>query len=126
MANRLILCIGLCVLGLAAACGRQEVRSDGVALSEADAIAARRDFNSAVVGQNLRGQGFDLTVAEGGVLIGTHLGQPFVGSWEFRRGVFCTSLRGESVREASDRACYRVVTDGREVTFSAVPPAVQS
>ncbi|PWR01750.1 hypothetical protein DKT77_16705 [Meridianimarinicoccus roseus] len=102
------------------ACSAPDVASDGSVGETADSLERRRAFNAAIVGHTLRGDGVDVTVAEDGALVGTHLGVPFVGSWEYRRGLFCTSLRSEDVRRAADRRCYRAATDGRSVTLVPV------
>jgi hypothetical protein len=107
----------LITIWLLSACAAPEVSSTGSVRDDADSLERRRAFERAVVGHNLQGDGVDVTVLEGGSLVGTHLGVPFVGAWEYRRGVFCTSLSGDDVRDASDRMCYRAAIDGRLVTL---------
>lgn len=111
-------CSVLGMIALLSACGDPDIASDGSAGETAESLERRRAFNSAIVGHTLRGEGVDVTVAEGGTLVGTHLGVPFVGSWEYRRGLFCTSMRSQNVRKAADRRCYRAASDGRTVTLA--------
>lgn len=110
----------LSMIWLLSACAAAQRASTDVVRDDADTLERRRAFERAVVGQNLRGDGVDVTVLKGGALVGTHLGVPFVGSWEYRRGLFCTSLAGDDVRTAQDRACYRAAVDGREVTLAPI------
>ncbi|WP_193139301.1 hypothetical protein [Meridianimarinicoccus sp. MJW13] len=77
-------------------------------------------FRKAVVGYQLRGDGVDVTVEPDGLLVGTYLGKPFVGSWDYRRGRFCASLQEADLRRAADRRCFRVVTLGRRVILHPV------
>ncbi|QIE41770.1 hypothetical protein [Meridianimarinicoccus aquatilis] len=111
------ICSVLGMIVLLSACGNPDVSSYGSVGETAESLERRRAFNNAIVGHTLRGEGVDVTVAEGGALVGTHLGVPFVGSWEYRRGLFCTSMRSEDVRRAMDRRCYRAASDGRTVTL---------
>jgi hypothetical protein len=113
----------LSMIWLLSACASPELASTDTLRDDADSLERRRAFERAVVGQNLRGEGVDVTVLDGGTLVGTHLGVPFVGSWEYRRGLFCTSLSGADVSKASDRTCYRAAVDGRAVTLVPVDPA---
>ena len=109
------------ILLLLAGCAGETVRTpapapaDAVEVSSAQALESRRAFESAIVGQRLAGDGVEVTVAENGLLIGRRFGQPFAGTWEFRKGVFCHSLSGEAVKRASDRRCLRAAVDGRTV-----------
>jgi hypothetical protein len=110
----------LCMIILLSACGQDRVASDDPQRDAAQALDRKRDFEKAIVGKSFRGEGVDVTVAEGGALVGTHLGQPFVGSWEYRRGLVCTSLSSVDVRKAADRTCYRAAIDRREVILVPV------
>lgn len=109
------------MLVLLAACAADPARppepapADSIELSNARALESRRAFEAALVGQRLKGDGFEVTVAENGLLIGRRYGQPFAGTWEFRKGVFCHSLSGQTVKRASDRRCLRTAIDGRTV-----------
>ncbi len=107
----------LSMIWLLSACASPDFASTDAVRDDADSLERRRAFERAVVGHNLQGDGVDVTVLEGGALVGTHLGVPFVGAWEYRRGEFCTSLAGDDVRDAPDRACYRAAVDGRQVTL---------
>ncbi len=102
---------------LLSACAAQQFSSDDPVRDDADSLDRRRAFDAAIVGHTLQGDGVDVTVLDDGALVGTHLGVPFVGSWEYRRGLFCTSLAGDRVRDASDRTCYRAAVDGRQITL---------
>jgi len=113
----------LIMIWLLSACSSAEFASTGAVRDDAVGLERRRAFERAVVGQKLQGDGVDVTVLEGGALVGTHLGVPFVGAWEYRRGMFCTSLGGGNVRTAPDRSCYRAAVDGRAVTLVPVPVA---
>lgn len=115
---------GLCMryvialLGLAA-CGSGGAPPDSFSAtstlaSDADVIDSKKEFENAVVGHQLRGDGVDVVVAPGGLLVGTQFGTPFSGTWEYRRGLFCHSLTGE-VRRAKDRKCFRAAVIGRTV-----------
>ena len=114
-----LLCIS--TIWLLSACASQQFSSVDPVRDDADSLERRRAFESAIVGHTLQGDGVDVTVLDGGALVGTHLGVPFVGSWEYRRGLFCTSLSGDRVRDAGDRTCYRAAVDGRQITL--VPTA---
>lgn len=111
------LLMGCCTIWLLSACASPQFSSVDPVRDDADSLERRRAFDAAIVGHRLQGDGVDLTVLEDGALVGTHLGVPFVGSWEYRRGLFCTSLSGDKVREAADRTCYRAAVDGRQVTL---------
>lgn len=117
----------LCVVcALLSACARN-VPPETYAATETrlyadQVIDGRRDFRRAIVGHKLRGGGVDLTVLPDGVLVGTNLGVPFVGSWEYRRDTLCTSLTEPRPRRAADRRCFRVAVNGREVTLVPLPP----
>lgn len=102
------------------ACSGPEIASDGSVGETTDSLERRRAFNKSIVGHTLRGDGVEVTVAEDGALVGTHLGVPFVGSWEYRGGLVCTSLSSRNVRRAADRRCYYAATDGRSVTLVPV------
>lgn len=111
------------LLPLLAACGGgdgppERFGSEETRLFAQEVIDGRRGFEDAIVGQTLRGDGVEVTVLPDGVLVGTALGRPFVGSWEHRRGVLCTSLSEPSPRRADDRRCYRAAVDGRAVTLA--------
>lgn len=110
----------LSMIWLLSACTSPEVASTDAVQDDAAGLERRRAFERAVVGQKLKGDGVDVTVLDGGALVGTRLGVPFVGAWEYRRGVFCTSLSGADVRTAPDRSCYRAAVDGRKVTLVTV------
>jgi len=105
------------MIWLLSACASPELSTTDAVRGNAEDLERRRAFERAVVGHRLQGDGVDVTVLDGGALVGTHLGVPFVGAWEYRRGLFCTSLAGEPVRDAADRACYRAAVDGRRVTL---------
>lgn len=105
---------------LLSACAAPELASTDAVRDDADGLERRRTFERAVVGHRLQGDGVDVTVLRDGALVGTHLGVPFVGAWEYRRGLFCTSLTGNAVRDASDRTCYRAAVDGRRVTLAPI------
>ena len=105
------------IVTLLSACGPERFASDDQERDTAEALDRKRDFEDAIVGKSFRGEGVDVTVTEGGALVGTHLGYPFVGSWEYRRGLLCTSLSSAEVRKAVDRRCYRAAIDGREVVL---------
>lgn len=104
-----------------AACGStalrppERVASDDHQLYATDLIDSSREFEDEVVGHRLRGEGMDLTVAPDGVLVGRMLGVPFVGSWDYRKGILCTSLTEPNVKRARDRTCFRAAVHGREV-----------
>lgn len=104
---------------LPAACGggidRGPVAATETRLYAREGLDSRSDFETAVVGHELRGEGVDVTIAPDGRLIGTHLGRPFVGSWEYRRGLFCISMSQAEVRRADDRMCFQAAVSGREV-----------
>ena len=115
----------LCVVcALLSACGGprapETFSSEETRLYAEEAIDRRRDFRRAIEGQTLRGDGVDVTVLPDGVLVGTALGRPFVGSWRYRRGTLCTSLSEPDPRRAADRQCYRAAVNGREVTLVPV------
>ena len=108
------------------ACGsdeREPVDAEATRLYSREELDSRREFEEAVVGQELRGDGVEVTVAPGGALIGTHLGNPFLGSWEYRRGLFCVSLTSDNPRKAADRRCFRAAVHGREVILHPVDGA---
>ncbi len=112
----------LLAAALVAGCGGmprapEQASSIETQLYARETIERRRAFEEAVVGHELRGNGIEVTVAPNGALIGTSLGVPFVGSWEFRRELFCTSLTSQDVRRADDRQCFRVAIAGRELTL---------
>lgn len=109
--------LGFGTIWLLSACASPQFSSVDPVRDDADSLERRRAFESAIVGHTLQGDGVDVTVLDGGALVGTHLGAPFVGAWEYRRGLFCTSLSGERIRDAVDRACYRAAVDGRQVTL---------
>jgi hypothetical protein len=52
--------------------------------------------------------------------VGEHLGVPFVGSWEYRRGRMCVSMTEDDPGGAADRQCFRAAISGREVTLVPV------
>jgi len=112
---RLFTTLGM--IGLLSACGAPDLSSTDAVRGDADSLERRRAFESAVVGQLFQGDGAEVTVLEGGTLVGTHLGVPFVGTWEYRGGLFCTSMSGARVRDAPDKACYRAAVKGRRVTL---------
>lgn len=93
----------------------EAVRSVETQLYARQGIDSRREFERAIVGHELSGSGVEVTVAPDGKLIGMHRGVPFVGSWEYRRDQFCTSLVSDRVRDAPDRRCFRAAVTGREV-----------
>jgi len=112
--------------GLLAACsgdrGGEPVASTETRLFSRDGIDNRSDFEDAVVGHELQGENVDVTVAPDGQLVGTFMGSPFVGGWEYRRGLFCISMTQRDVRRAPDRQCFQAAVSGREVIL--VPQAV--
>lgn len=109
--------LGFSTIWLLSACAAPPFSSVDPIRDDADSLDRRRAFETAIVGQTLQGDGVDVTVLDDGALVGTHLGVPFVGSWEYRRGLFCTSLTGDRVDEAPDRTCYRAAVDGRQITL---------
>lgn len=104
-----------CMIALLSACASPSRDSDDSRLGTIAVLERRKAFEEAIVGHTLRGDGIEITIAEGGALVGTSLGQPFVGSWEYRRGLLCTSLLDDDVRDAYDRRCYRAALDGQGI-----------
>ena len=96
----------------------EEASATAVQMNATDHLDGKREFRRAVVGQRLRGDGIDVTVVEDGALVGRQFGQPFVGSWEYVNGAFCTSLRQNDVRNAKDRRCYNAAIHGNEILLS--------
>lgn len=109
----------LLVSGLLAACsgdrGGEPVAATETRLYSRDRLDSRSDFEEAVVGHELQGKNVDVTLAPDGQLVGTFMGSPFVGSWEYRRGLFCISMTQPDVRRAADRQCFQAAVAGREV-----------
>lgn len=94
--------------------------ADATRLYSRSDLDRRKEFEEAVVGHELRGDGVEVTVAPDGALIGTHLGKPFLGSWEYRRGQFCVSMTTDNPRRAPDRRCFRAAINGREVILHPI------
>jgi len=114
----------LCAMLVLAACGSppppDSFATTDTRLYDSTAIETRRAFEEAIVGHSLRGEGVDVVVAPGGVLIGQHYGNPISGAWVFRRGEFCYAL-DDRVRRSS-RRCYRVALVGRTVHLVPADP----
>lgn len=114
--------LGFGTIWLLSACTAPQFSSIDPVRDDAEGLERRRAFEAAIVGHTLQGDGVDVTVLDDGALVGTHLGVPFVGSWEYRQGLFCTSLSGDRVRDAVDRTCYRAAVDGRQITLVPTRP----
>jgi hypothetical protein len=82
-------------------------------LSDSVALDSRNRFEQAVVGHQLRGEGVDVVVAPGGVLVGTQFGKPFSGAWIYRRGRFCYALEDKVTRR--NAKCFNAAVVGRTV-----------
>lgn len=82
-------------------------------LGDSVALESRRAFEEAVVGHRLRGEGVDVVVAPGGVLVGTQFGTPFNGAWVYRGGEFCYALADRVTRRNAQ--CFRAALVGRTV-----------
>lgn len=128
LVDRAVRLAAIAALSTLAACGGDprapdEAASTETQLYERELIERRRQFREAIVGHKLRGNGFEVTVAPNGALIGTSLGEPFVGSWEYRRDQFCVSLTSQRVRRADDRQCFHAAINGREVILVPVAPS---
>lgn len=120
MRYHILTCMLCAVLPACSSGDRPEFSSESSALSDADELARRKAFEEAVVGHKLRGDGVDVSVEPDGVLVGTYLGKPFVGSWAFRRGIFCASMTAADIRKADDTRCFRAVTSGRTLILHPV------
>ena len=116
----------LCVVFvLLSACGDaahppETAAADETQLFTRDAIDSRREFREAIIGQELRGEGVDVTVGPEGTLVGTYFGRPFLGGWEYRDDLFCVSLTSIRVRRAEDRKCFHAAVSGRSVLLVPV------
>ena len=117
----------LCVvLVLLSACGDphrppEEAGSQETRLYTRDAIDTRREFRDAIIGQELRGEGVDVTVGADGTLVGTYYGRPVVGGWDYDDGEFCVSLTEVRLRRAEDRKCFHAAVSGRSVLLVPIP-----
>jgi len=112
--------LALILVAVLAACGGPGLpeRPDSFATTDtmlADSVAldSRNRFEQAVVGHSLRGEGVDVVVAPGGVLVGTQYGRPFNGAWIYRRGRFCYALEDRVTRR--NARCFHAAVVGRTV-----------
>lgn len=113
------------VVALLAACSKepeppQTFTTVDTQLNASDVLQTRKAFEDAVVGHRLRGDGVDVVVARGGLLVGTQFGNPFTGNWTFRNKMFCYSLTGHPWT-SKDRRCLRAAVIGREVHLVPIP-----
>ena len=103
----------LCVvLVLLSACGDphrppEEAGSQETRLYTRDAIDTRREFRDAIIGQELRGEGVDVTVGADGTLVGTYYGRPFVGGWDYVRIPRHPTAYSSDIRPVAPRASDR-------------------
>lgn len=116
----------LCVfLVLLSACGDphqppEEAGAEETRLYTRDVIDSRKEFRDAIIGQELRGEGVDVTVGPDGVLVGTYFGRPFLGGWDYDDGKLCVSLTTVELRRAEDRKCFHAALSGRSVLLVPV------
>lgn len=109
----------LFLLLLLAACGADEPEkptsfsTTDSRLGLDDPVERRRQFEELVVGHELRGEGVDVVVAEGGVLVGQQYGRPFSGAWVFRSGEFCYAMAERVTR--SNARCFRTALIGDDL-----------
>ena len=106
---------------LLSACGGTPHRPEKVASVETrlysrEVVDSRREFQDAIVGHELRGDGVDVTVGPDGTLVGTYFDQPFLGGWDYRDGLLCVSMSQVEVRRAEDRRCFHAAVAGRSVS----------
>ena len=111
------LCVVCVLLSACAGTPHRPERASAVEtrLYSRETIDSRSEFKDAIVGQQLRGEGVDVTVGPNGMLVGTYYGQPFLGGWDYRDGEFCVSLSKVEVRRADDRKCFHAAISGRSV-----------
>ncbi|MFV0244787.1 MAG: hypothetical protein ACK5IB_07190 [Qingshengfaniella sp.] len=116
--------IAAILLFLLAACGPrgphvpETLSSVATITGDSVALESRQQFEQAIIGHNLRGDGVDVVVAEGGMLIGRQQGRPFTGSWTFDKGRFCYALADQVTRR--NARCFRAAVLGREVHLSPI------